>query len=81
MGSALSILQTPQSGHYITFSHFVIYPAFNPCVNFPHFISMPLHSVEKLDTVLIVCLKHPLSSDHLVSFHFLLISCTPLYKN
>ena len=47
----------------------------------PYFISMPLHSVEKLDTVLIVCLKHPLSSDHLVSFHFLLISCTPLYKN
>ena len=48
---------------------------------FPYFISMPLHSVEKLDTVLIVCLKHPLSSEHLVSFHFLLISCTPLYKN
>ena len=25
----------------------------------PYFISMPLHSVEKLDTVLIVCLKAP----------------------
>lgn len=27
----------PQSGHDITFSHFVVYPAFNPGVNFPLF--------------------------------------------
>ena len=33
------------------------------------------------DTVLIACPRAPSSSDHLVSTHFLLISCIPLYKN
>ena len=63
-------------------SLWIILP-FAPVFIAPSLASMPLCSVEKLnkDTVLIACPRAPSSIDHLVSTHFLLISCIPLYKN
>ena len=75
-------------------SHSVNYPAFHSSVNCPQFhkhafmlcaaAAKSLQSFPTLcgkDTVLIVCLWAPSSTDHLVSFPFLLISWTALYKN
>ena len=85
VGRAPSSLHTPpRSGHHASVSHSVNYPACHPCVNIPSFHKHAFTYCRKTykDLIaLIIFLRMPSSSVYLVSFHFLLISGTWLYKN
>ena len=84
VGSGLSSLHTtPQSGHHARVSHSVNHPAFHPCVTIPRFHKHSFTLCRKTyqDILSLIFLRVPVSNDYLISFHFLLISGTWLYKN